>query len=59
MGIEFSLNPSVYLPTYLPTYLCIVVMVIEPRPFPRWGNTGHLSHIIDSFCLLTVIITYI
>lgn len=55
MGIEFSLNPSIY----LPTYLCIVVMVIEPGPFQRWGNTGHLSHIINSFYLLTIIITYI
>lgn len=55
MGIEFSLDPSIY----LPTYLCIVVMVIEPGPFQRWGNTGHLSHIINSFYLLTIIITYI
>lgn len=52
-GNRIFLNPSIY----LPTYLCIVV--IEPRPFPCWGNTVHVSHIINCFvCLLLLSPTY-
>lgn len=32
-----------------------VVLVIELRPFPHWGNNVHLSYIINNFCFVCLL----